>query len=191
VRHTLRAGADTEMPAEALTRVDRAINDETGGAMFCTLAHARIETRDSGPALVTAAIAGHPEPLIVRRSGRVERVATTGPLLGAFGDASFGEVSFELAPGETLVLVTDGVIEARARGQLFGEQRLEALLGAAAGLPLEAMLAGLEEAVVRFAGGQPQDDLALLAVRLSTAAKGGVAADPAIRGAGRWREPGP
>jgi serine phosphatase RsbU (regulator of sigma subunit) len=185
VRHTLRAGANVDGPRDALTRVDRAIHDETGGAMFCTLAYALIDAggpEATGPARITASTGGHPEPLVVRGDGRVVPIESTGPLLGAFGDASFGEVSLELAPGETLVLFTDGVIEARTRGQLFGEDRLREVLGRAAGLPLEVMLASLEEAVVRFADGQPQDDLALLGVRLVAAEEPAAKPEGELRG---------
>jgi serine phosphatase RsbU (regulator of sigma subunit) len=175
VRHTLRAGADFDRPAGALQRVDRAVYEETGGATFCTLAYALIEADDrdgASPARVIAATGGHPEPLIARRDGGVERVRATGPLLGAFGDASFGEHGFELQPGDTLLLFTDGVLEARSRGELFGEERLEALVSAAPGIPLEELLRALEEAVVRFAGGRPQDDVALLALRLLASSAG-------------------
>jgi serine phosphatase RsbU (regulator of sigma subunit)/CHASE1-domain containing sensor protein len=186
VRHTLRAGADVDGPGEALNRVDRAIHAETGGRMFCTLAYAHIDAADpegSGPARVTAATGGHPEPLIVRGDGRVELLERTGPLLGAFGEASFGEVRLDLAPGDTLVLLTDGVIEARARGQLFGEERVRSVLAAAATLPLEAMLLSLEDAVVQFADGQPQDDLALLGVRLAAAKAPAATLGGGVRGA--------
>jgi serine phosphatase RsbU (regulator of sigma subunit) len=169
VRHTLRAGADVDGPGDALTRVDRAIHDEAEGAMFCTLAYALIDAggpERTGPARVTAATGGHPAPLVVRGDGRVDSIVSAGPLLGIFGNATFGEVRLELSPGDTLVLFTDGVIEARARGQLFGEERLREVLAAAAGRQLEVMLATLEDGVVRFAEGQPQDDLAVLGVRL-------------------------
>ncbi len=71
-----------------------------------------------------------------------------------------------LEPGDTLLLYTDGVTESRANGVLFGEDRLLELAKRWADQPLDSLLARLEQEVVSFAGGHPQDDIALLAIRV-------------------------
>jgi sigma-B regulation protein RsbU (phosphoserine phosphatase) len=53
--------------------------------------------------------AGHPQPLLVRAAGGVERVETDGPLLGVFPDEQFGQVTLTLERGDTLVLYSDGL----------------------------------------------------------------------------------
>jgi sigma-B regulation protein RsbU (phosphoserine phosphatase) len=73
----------------------------------------------------------------------------------------------QLAPGETLVLYTDGVTEARDKNDtFFGEKRLEELLSAHCGESAEQLVASLHAAVQEFAIGEPQaDDITVLALR--------------------------
>jgi serine phosphatase RsbU (regulator of sigma subunit) len=114
---------------------------------------------------------GHPRPLLRRADGRVEEVALrNGRLLGyAPGDAGLSDATLTLAPGETLVLYTDGFTEAHAPGgaTMFGVGRLaEALGGARAALPLERCAEEVRAAVERFTGSaELQDDLTLLLLR--------------------------
>ena len=167
LRHTLRTGARLADPEHALALVDAAAREETGGATFLTLAAAWMDERpsSSGAIGVRLAIAGHPEPRVARADGSVERIAPNGPLLGVIDRWSLETTRIELGPGETLLLFTDGVTEARRSGQLFGEERLEQLLRANLDRPLDQVLSAIEKAVVEFAGGEIGDDLAMLAIR--------------------------
>ena len=72
----------------------------------------------------------------------------------------------ELAPGDALVLYTDGVTEARRGGVMFGEDRLQGLLSGLAGRPADEIARGVEEAVVAHHGGPLGDDLAVLVLRV-------------------------
>ena len=73
---------------------------------------------------------GHPLPLVLRRSGAVEPVGKLGTLLGADVEPALSDVTVELAPGELVVLYTDGVTEVRAgREEIFGHRDLAELLG--------------------------------------------------------------
>ena len=81
---------------------------------------------------MTLACGGHPLPLVLRASGAVEPVGRLGTLLGADIEPVLADVTIELAPGELIVLYTDGVTEVRAgREELFGHRDLAALLAAA------------------------------------------------------------
>ena len=71
----------------------------------------------------------------------------------------------ELAPGDAIVLYTDGLIETRHDHQLFGPDRLEHALGQANGRPAEVLADDLLAASRRFAPGEPVDDTALLVFR--------------------------
>ena len=169
VRHTLRASAEFEGPAKTLAQVDRAIYNETHGTTFCTLVCASIDHVEPGNGSVhaTTATGGHPEPLLLRATGAVERLPRTGPLLGITNRATFEETDIKLEPGDTMLLFTDGVTEARADGELFGETRLIELARKWSALPVDQLLARLEEEVVAFSdAGRPQDDIAMLAIRI-------------------------
>jgi len=87
------------------------------------------------------------------------------------GGMDYSEIERVLAPGDALVMYTDGVTEAcNAAGELFGEPRLEALLSEAGRLDPEALTARIVEAVRVFEDGSPQtDDVTTLVVRLREA----------------------
>jgi serine phosphatase RsbU (regulator of sigma subunit) len=117
--------------------------------------------------------AGHPAPLWLRADGRIEQLLAGGPLLGAVAGSVFSSAHVCLAPGETLIGYSDGVVECRNRnGQDFEAARLAA---AAAGAPRSAgaILFSVLGATQDFAAAQPRaDDIALLVVhRLRHAAK--------------------
>ncbi|MCO5994312.1 PP2C family protein-serine/threonine phosphatase [Actinoallomurus rhizosphaericola] len=111
--------------------------------------------------------AGHPPPLIVRRDGVVEEAATRGTLIGAFPDVQATTAGVELAPGETCVLYTDGITEARG-GPLgdimFGEERLKDALSECAGMPAEGVVERVQMLAAEWAGDRDHDDMAVVAI---------------------------
>ena len=115
---------------------------------------------------VRASFAGHPPGLIARAGGAVEEVPTTGQLLGLLEHLRISDVEAQLEPGDALVLYTDGVIEARREHELFGEERLAALLRDVGprGLDADAIADAIREATVAFAGAI-EDDTAILVLR--------------------------
>jgi hypothetical protein len=108
------------------------------------------------PGTASLLLAGHPPPLLVR-DGRVQAVGRSGPLLGAVEAADWPPESVRLHPGDTLVLYTDGVLDAaRPDGERFGEAGLDALV-ARAGAEPESLAGALDEAL---AGLRLRDDVA-------------------------------
>jgi sigma-B regulation protein RsbU (phosphoserine phosphatase) len=93
--------------------------------------------------------------------------ATPGVPLGVVDEYAFEPTRLGLAPGDALVLYTDGVTEAAAPdGRLFEEQRLEQVLADASAGGCDGIVASVFDSVQRFAEGAPQaDDIAVLAVR--------------------------
>ena len=76
------------------------------------------------------------------------------------------DADFHLAPGEVLVLCTDGVIERRDGGRMLGEEGLaEVLAGVGSGATAESIAIAVERAVMEFASGAPEDDVAIVVVR--------------------------
>ena len=111
--------------------------------------------------------AGHPPPAVLRSGGGVELLEEPrGTLLGVFDDAALedGSVSFE--PGDSLVLYTDGVVEARNEDkEQYGYDRLAGLLASSAGRTADGIARRLELDVADWAGGEISDDVAILVLR--------------------------
>src|SRR5438093_107511 len=111
--------------------------------------------------------AGHNPPYLVTRDGRTTTLETGGLLLGMLEDSSYAQGVAELAPGNMLVLFTDGVTEAqRADGAMWGEERLVSTLREGACEPCAALVRRIVDAVRAFEGGErPSDDITLLIAR--------------------------
>ena len=106
---------------------------------------------------------GHP-PAIRLSAGGVVPLEARGPLLGTFDDR-FAAVDLSLDPGDALVLYTDGITEARRAGELFGERRLQEVLGGLYGQEATAIAEAVREAALEFAG-VLRDDFEILVLRV-------------------------
>jgi PAS domain S-box-containing protein len=167
-RYTIRAVTlKDDRPSEILTALNEAMLRQLSGDRFCTAACIRLEPADGSPGVgIDVSRAGHPAPLLVRPDGQVEEVGPPGRVLGVFDDAELGDGSLRLMPGETVVLYTDGVTEARSPdGDFFGEERLHRLLRSCSGLDAADIAARTKKVVLDFQEGYPRDDLAVLVLR--------------------------
>jgi len=160
VRHTMRVASEFESsPAALLARVDGTLKKQRARSI-CTALCVRIE-RDRA----VVAVGGHPLPLYVTPSG-VTAVGEHGPLLGAFSDVSWADVTHELVPGGTLVTYTDGVTDAVGEGgKRFGVQRLRSTLAECRGRSAAGMIEALTAALSQFQVGGHADDTAALVLR--------------------------
>jgi serine phosphatase RsbU (regulator of sigma subunit) len=159
VRHTAKTTAAFDpRPAAVLSHVNGALRQRPRIApvtMVCGLL--------SGGSVVLA-VGGHPLPLR-KRGAECEKVGATGLLLGAVDDYVESETTrVELAPGDTLLLYTDGVTDTPGRDSRFGDERLGAAVAAAPAEP-EALLAAVSAALDDFADGAGFDDRAMLALQ--------------------------
>jgi anti-sigma regulatory factor (Ser/Thr protein kinase) len=107
--------------------------------------------------------------MVARRHGEVEVVNVRGTLLGPFPEVELEEQVVELAAGDSLVLYTDGVVEAQGESGLFGETRLAELLSAGSQRGSAELAAVVESAVWMHAGGGHDDDLAVVVVQVPPA----------------------
>lgn len=133
---------------------------------FATLAMASV-VRRAGLVRLRVTSAGHPAPLIVRADGAVEQAETRGTLIGAFWDVSSTTVRIDLAPGETCLLFTDGITEARGGplgDEFFGTRRLETALAECAGMPAEAVVEHIQMLAAQWVGRGGHDDMATVAI---------------------------
>jgi serine phosphatase RsbU (regulator of sigma subunit) len=166
-RHTLRAIAlREERPEEMLRFLNEALRRQSSEAAFCTVGCATLSRREGGGFDAVLAFGGHPYPLLVR-GGTVQEVVVRGTLLGVEAEPLVEPASLVLAPGDTLVLYTDGVVDARdAADERFGEARLLSVLVATAGETAEAVAAALDLALVAFEA-ERRDDRAIVVLRVS------------------------
>ncbi|MFE6164863.1 PP2C family protein-serine/threonine phosphatase [Streptomyces sp. NPDC056486] len=134
---------------------------------FVTLVLATAVRQDDARVRLRISSAGHPAPLIVRTTGHVEEVRTCGTLIGAFADLEFETAEVTLRPGETCLLYSDGIIEARGGplgDVMFGEDRLRTVLSQYAGMPPEVITERVQLVVAQWVGEGPHDDMAVLAI---------------------------
>ncbi|MCD4749881.1 MAG: SpoIIE family protein phosphatase, partial [Thermoanaerobaculales bacterium] len=112
------------------------------------------------------ALAGQPPPMVVCPSGDVETVKLPEHRvpLGALSFGGHQLLTWKLEPGSVVVAYSDGVIEAQdPEGELFGEDRLRALLSECAGWSAKRVMDEVVDAVDRFSeGATPYDDLTLV-----------------------------
>lgn len=158
-RYTLRtAAALTGDPVVALRTLNRELLTRRGAAL-CSVAAMAIAEDPGRP--VRLAVAGHPPPLLVDGDSVVE-AASPAPVLGAFSDEEWRLEATAVAPGQLLVVITDGITEAAGDGERFGEERLRTVLE---GISSPAVAAQrIEGALHEFTGGEMEDDAAIIAV---------------------------
>jgi serine phosphatase RsbU (regulator of sigma subunit) len=165
-RHAMRVTSRYEQsPSRILEVVNDAIMEERSVAEFCTAVLGLVRPDGDGYTL-TSACAGHAPPLVLRVDGTVEEAGTWGTLLGAVPDAIFHDATTHLVYGDAVICYTDGVTERRTGGDVFGEDRLQRLIASFAGASADAIAGSIDDAVVAFAPGLPDDDVAILALRL-------------------------
>ncbi len=175
-RYTIRSAAMSDWtPAQVLDRLNEALLYEDGVQQFVTVALAFLKV--SGEDVeVRLVLAGHPPPYVLRGAGAIDQIGTPGTLLGMKSDVKLSEISTRLAPGDTLLLYTDGVIEAGPRDELMGEDGLAELLASLAGAAPERLVEAVERAAIAAAPDErARDDVALVAVQATGSSP---AADP-------------
>lgn len=157
-RYTLRtAAALTGDPVVALRTLNRELLGR--GTALCSVAAMAIAEDPAEP--VRLAVAGHPPPLLIDGDS-VREAGTPAPVLGAFPADEWSVEEAVVAPGQQLVVITDGITEAVGAEGRFGEERLWAELAGIASPALATQR--LEGALHEFTGGKMDDDAAIIAI---------------------------
>jgi len=178
VKYSLRAfAAEAAAPRLVLTRLNKTLcSDLSGlGDHFVTLFYAVF---DPASGRLAWGSAGHETVLIKRAAGGVSVLEANNPILG-LADYTYEQAGDVLAPGDALVLFTDGLTEARAVGtrEMLEIERVQALVAAVpAGAGAGALAARLQQEAMRWTGGRPHDDMALLVARRAVPAEAALAA---------------
>jgi serine phosphatase RsbU (regulator of sigma subunit) len=167
VRNTARAVAPLLPTPGAVAQVvnDALLARSDNGESFVTLIYAELRRTRDGIA-VSMVRAGHPPPVLRRADGTVSSPTPAGQLLGVSPDPELVLDSFTLDSGDSLILVTDGILEARnPSGAFFAEDRLAAAVRSTAGVTdVHRILDAVTHAVDVFTGGVTDDDQAVLAL---------------------------
>ena len=167
-RYTIRAAAaQNNSPAAILRWVNEAMLREDS-TRFCTIAVAHLD-RSAATTQLTVAVGGHPAPIVLRADGSVETAGAGGTLIGLVDDPRLAETTTELAPGDAVLLYTDGVTEAEAPRRVWTPEELDAVVAAAAGATAQELVDRVADAALTHLEAPPRDDVAMLALRLSPA----------------------
>ncbi len=154
------------LPAMTMSTVSERILSDTRGSTFVTAFYGILEP-DIGRMVFSNA--GHPPGYLISvRKGKthIDSLRPTGMALGVSEDARWRQKIVRFVPGDYLVLYTDGVTEAESsEGVFFGDEGvLDAILEKQHGTAQEIQKA-LLDAVTRFVGGTPQDDVAVIVIK--------------------------
>jgi serine phosphatase RsbU (regulator of sigma subunit) len=148
-------------PGDFLAFANDVVVDEIALGKFITMTYVAVDPLRGE---VACANAGHPPPRLVLPDGTVRGLEAPGLVLGIDSGQTYEEVRAELPVGSTIVLYTDGVIEARTGGDLYGTDRLDALLARERGLPAAELARAVTEDARSHAGGELSDDLAVVVI---------------------------
>ena len=151
-------------PSQFLARANEVVVEEVGLGKFVTMLYAVVDPRTRRFATASA---GHPPSRLVHPDGRVTAVACRGLALGIQRGEAYEEERLELESGSVVVLYTDGVIETRRDGELYGEGRLDALLAQAGRLPAQELAEAIVADCRAFSGGELDDDCAVVCLRMA------------------------
>jgi serine phosphatase RsbU (regulator of sigma subunit) len=151
-------------PSALLASANSVVVEEIGSGKFITMLCVLV---DPSSGEVASACAGHPPARVVGPDGSVSTLGGRGLALGIDGGQTYESERAKLEAGSTVVLFTDGVIEARRDGELYGEERLDALLVAERELPPQALAEAIVADCTAFAHGELGDDCAVVCIRLA------------------------
>jgi len=159
VRTLLREIAQSRSePAEVLAHLNASLCRDMPPSMFVTMVLAVLAPGQVGR--VALASAGHPEPILLRRGVTPKAVTVGGMIMGVFDEAVFEEAVVELEPGDSLVLLTDGVIEAPgADGKRTSLDRVLQVLDRSRGERAQAQAEALTGGLLAEASGRMADDM--------------------------------
>jgi sigma-B regulation protein RsbU (phosphoserine phosphatase) len=158
-------GAADVAPGRVLNTVNRELCQNNREKMFVSIF---LGTLDLRTGVLVYANAGHPPPYVIGAAQRVGRISgAPQPPLGIRPATNYTTGALQLELADTLFLCTDGIAEAANAAQdMYGDERLAALLQASSGSCAQAVVARVKDAIDDFAAGAPPaDDVTMLALR--------------------------
>jgi serine phosphatase RsbU (regulator of sigma subunit) len=149
-------------PADCLQRTNDVLLTQNPMDLFVTVFYAVF---DPATGVLTYSNGGHNPPLLRRANGHVEMLTSAAGLVLGMFPASYDEDTVQLAPGDTLVLYTDGVTEAfNVDVQMYEEARLVERVRDDGGATAKGLVTAIFDSVIGFSGAAPQSDDITVAV---------------------------
>jgi sigma-B regulation protein RsbU (phosphoserine phosphatase) len=149
-------------PGAFLVAANDVVVEEIGSGKFITMLYLTV---DAEIGEVACASGGHPPPRLLREDGTVEGLEASGMVLGIEPGQTYEELRRPFGLGDAVVLYTDGVVEARREGELYGEERLDKLLRDNRELSAQELADAVLVDCRRWVGGDLRDDCAVVVVR--------------------------
>ena len=166
VRHSIRAFAFVRpSPAQVLGAVNEVMLGHALSQRFATVVVARLDLTLE-PARAIIAGAGHPPPVVLAANGSTWCPSLRGMMLGVRSGSNVLDLEIELEPGSTLVLYTDGLLDAGAPRRVLTPRELCPLLAEHAGSAPQLIVQQLERLALSSGAGRLRDDVAIVAARV-------------------------
>lgn len=163
-RTTLHAFSLREArPADVLAAANRVLVQLLPEGVFVTATYATLDIQTGTVVLCSA---GHPDPFVCTATGCLRLDARRNRPLGIWEDTTFEEFSVTLHPGDSIVLFSDGLPDARRGKEFFGEERIEGVLDRMRDADPQLIADTLMAEAVGFAGEQHTDDIAIVAATI-------------------------
>lgn len=156
LRAAVRAHWTDDSVSGAVREINRTVNENVPSGKFVTFFLGRLDPSGGG---ITYVNAGHNPPLLIRADGSLETLTQGGMVLGMFDSVDYDEGTAELAPGDTLLIFSDGVTESWSEeGEEYGDERLIELAKQKRTLSAEELQEAILADLDRFEGGGPASD---------------------------------
>jgi serine phosphatase RsbU (regulator of sigma subunit) len=149
-------------PGDFLQAANEVVVGEIAPGKFISMVYLLVDTQNGR---VAAAGAGHPQPRVVSADGSVGSLDVRGLVLGIEGGQTYEEVTSPLEPGNSVVLYTDGVLEARNGNEFYGFERLDAIISAGRDLSARDLAETILADCRDFARNVLADDCAVVVVK--------------------------
>jgi sigma-B regulation protein RsbU (phosphoserine phosphatase) len=154
---------DTQSPREVCRRLNRILCEIAPVGKFVSFFYAVLDSKDNR---LTYCNAGHNPPVLVRANGAASELNAAGAVLGQFPDWVYEQSDVQLRPSDTLMLFTDGVVEACDHDdEPFGEERLTGIARENRASGAEGLKNLLMQAASKHCGGRFQDDASMIVLR--------------------------
>jgi serine phosphatase RsbU (regulator of sigma subunit) len=167
IQATLRARLPHETNLATLAdRLDRELDQNTPGSVYLTLF---VGILDSNGRLLRYVNAGHNPQFVLHDRNGLSPLSSTGMPIALYAGHGYSEASVDLAAGDLLFFYTDGLVETEnERKDMFGAERLQAILERERGEDINTILQRVEQDVKTFRGSaEPFDDATMMALRIS------------------------